>query len=133
MTIWLGGSLVAVLDVRKSVERGIDHARACSERLAQITKLMIPAGLLTFVTGAALIGVAGMGNIAPRILFGALLTVVILILGGTMANPALHRFNRALAENDLPEAKLQIARFLKIAGMEQTIRFFVLVLMVLPF
>lgn len=135
MALWIGGSLVAVIGVRESLERGLDHARATSDRLQAITKLMVPSGLLTLVTGAGLIVLGGgFANMPPRILIGAALTVATFLIGATMANPALTRFKRAVEEEkDLAEAKVQIARFLKAVNLEQMLRLVVLMLMVFRF
>jgi uncharacterized membrane protein len=134
MTLWLGGPFVAVFGVRRAFNAGPDLAKATAERLLSITPVFIVSALVTILSGAVLILLAGgISRVPARILIGAALVVPIFAVGGAMNRPALMKLrDHFAAGRDVSTAEPFVQRFLWAHRIEQVLRVTILVLMVLP-
>ena len=135
MAVWIGGATVAPLGLRRSLAAGPEHAKLMVARLQAATKLIVPAGLATLLSGMGLIVAAGgPAHVSWRILVGAGLTLCIFVLGATLGSPAMNRLEKHLTGGgDMGTASALAERFLKVINVEMAIRLVVLLLMVFRF
>ena len=91
MAVWIGAATIAPVGLRRSLSLGTAQAAEFVVHLKRATRIIIAAGLTTFLSGAALIAVAGISNVPRRIFEGAALTVLIFVLGATLSRPAIMR------------------------------------------
>ena len=133
MAVWIGGATIAPVGLRRSLSLGTAQAAEFVVHLKRATRIIIAAGLTTFLSGAALVTAAGVLNVPRRILVGAALTLLIFVVGATLGKPAImrlgHHFDRG---GDTALSAPLARRFLLIINIEMAIRLVVLLLMVIP-
>lgn len=131
--VWLGGGLLAPLDVRASIGDAALHA-GLMRRLRATATLMNWAALLTVLTGVALMWASGGFFAAPlRIHVGLALTLLTYAISRFLIRPVIMDLQRAVGR-ELPaaEAAALTRRFTVAVRVEDLTRVVVLVLMVFP-
>jgi hypothetical protein len=130
MAIWIGGGIGYPADVAESFA---PEARAALvRRLQRASRVFIPAGFLTLISGVALMFLAGGFSKMPlRIQLALPLTIAIFPIGGLVVNPVIVRL-RAGGELAGDEARALARRFRLGITVEQILKLIVLSLMVLP-
>jgi uncharacterized membrane protein len=133
--LWVGGgfSLPVVADIRRTLALGSAHGPPLHARLVTTTRLVVPSAILALITGVALIGVRGGFSAAPRRFHIALgLALLIFLVGGAQTNPAITALGRAFAGDDHGGAQRAAGKLIRCLRIEDSLRFTILVLMVLP-
>jgi putative copper export protein len=133
MAIWIGAAAAAPIGMRRSLARGADHATDCVRRLQDITKLIVPSAILTLFSGVALVELSGGWRNAPARTYAATaLTLLVILVGATIARPTLAALRAHFAAGgDAHSAEPLRRRFVLIANLEMAMRIAVLALMVL--
>lgn len=134
MAVWIGGSVVAHIDLQHSARLGAPHDRALLRRLELDTVAIVGSALVTVLSGFALIVAAGgVGHVRLQILAGAGLTFPIFALGAGLGRPTLRRLRAHFdSGGDSLGAQLLFRRFERVITVEMALRLAVLVLMVFP-
>jgi hypothetical protein len=133
--VWIGGSLTAPSDIRRSLLAGPPHTAHLMPRLRAISKLMNLSALATFVTGLALVFAAGGFDRVPhRIHLGIFLTLAAVAAGRWLIRPVLKGIAACIGA-PVPPAEVDrlMVRFWAVNGVEHALRLAVLILMVYPF
>jgi hypothetical protein len=135
MAIWLGGPIVATVDIKRAQSLGTKHIFALAGRMRRLTPLMIIAGLVTVVSGLGLMAEAGgWAHMPNRLQLGLALTVSTFFIGGTVIAPALLELTRMDKEPPGEGRTRRIfRRFVVAHWVEIVIRGVVFALMVYPF
>ena len=135
VAVWVGGSLTAPRDVRRTLALGQPHLSQLLPRLRGTAQLMNQSALATVLTGAALIAVdGGPLRIPHRIHLGLFLTFLAFVAGRWLIRPVLGELAMLSKGAVTPEQSKQIyAKFIAVNSVEHALRLAVLVLMVYPF
>jgi hypothetical protein len=135
MALWVGGPPIAVFGFKRALAAGPEVARSAVERLIAVTPLFVAAALVTIVSGATLVGLAGgVSRVPVRILVGAVLVVPVFALGGGVVRPALNALRDHLAGGGTAESgDRYVRRFVWAHRAEQALRLAILALMSLRF
>ena len=135
-SIWIGGSLNAPRDIRRTLPLGQPFVRELMPRLRAIAQLMNLSALATVLSGLALVFAAGgFGRVPHRIHVGLLLTLLAVVAGRYLIRPVLGEIARAIQAPQVGQAQVDriMVRFRVVNGVEHGLRLAVLVLMVYPF
>ena len=135
MTVWLGGglSLPPGRDVQRSLAQGAVGGAPLIARLMTITRMVIPAAVVTVLSGLALIWMrGGFAAVPPRIHAGLALSLSIFAVGGLRSHPAIVALDQAFAAGDMARARVEGDRFVFWIRVEDGLRIATLVLMVVP-
>ena len=135
-SVWIGGSLNAPRDIRRTLPLGQPYVGELMPRLGAIARLMNQSALVTLVSGIAIVfAVGGFGRVPHRIHLGLGLTLLAIVAGRYLIRPVLGEIARAIKTPPVtPEAVEHIMfRFRLVNGIEHALRLAVLVLMVYPF
>jgi uncharacterized membrane protein len=133
--LWLGGgfSLPPVRDVRRSVALGREAGARVVARLETITRLVVPAAVVTVLSGLLLVWMrGGFAAVPPRIHAGLALALSVFAVGGLGSRPAIRDLGEAFATGDTGRAEEAARRFVRWVRVEDALRFTTLVLMVVP-
>src|SRR5437870_5525246 len=124
MAIWLGGSVIAPIGVRRTLALGQPHTRGLVPRLEAMTNVMIGAALLTVATGIGLVAAyGGTAAVPARILVGAALTPLVFFVGGVFTRPTLKRLGVLFEGGGSSEvAAPLVARFFALINIELAVR-----------
>jgi putative copper export protein len=130
MAIWIGGGIGYPRDVAESL--GVEARPALVRRLQRASRVFIPAGFVTLLSGIALMLLAGGFSQMPlRIRLALPLTIAIFPVGGLVVNPVIVRLKNA-GELAAGEQRRLARRFRLGITIEQIAKLIVLSLMVLP-
>lgn len=99
--IWLGHKLLVPFDLRTVTE---PHGETVATAVAKVERAALigqASGLLTLLTGVALIlAVGGPGSVPDRIYVGAGIVIVMFIVGAAIARPAWIRVRKSIDSGD---------------------------------
>jgi len=133
-SIWIGAGLTFPLDIRATVARGPPHTGVLRERVARVTRIAVPAALLTILSGVGLVLYAGgFSAVSTRFLWVFLPVGATLATGGGWCEPALRTLWKAIDAGDRPLQQRMARRFTAGIAVEHVLRFTALALMVVPF
>jgi hypothetical protein len=113
---WLGAALWTPGDVRRTLARGKPHADLLSSRALPAVWLDVWAGVATFVTGAAAVGLQG-GRPRVGIMVGMVAVLVRLALAVLVLLPAWKAVGRAVGAGDLTAAQRPAKRMAMCSGV----------------
>ncbi len=125
MAVWFGATLTIASDARRSLALGKAHVTELVTRIDRSAVISMAFGLVTIVSGVALIfQLGGFKAVSPRIHTSLLLALIALALEMMALRPAIAR----LSEEGAKPGK--IAMF---GGIGHLLKLVILVLMVLRF
>jgi len=128
---WFGHKMLIPGDCRRSVEARGDVAKALITRIERAEKVGIGSGVLTLLSGVALIFLlGGFGAMPWRIHLGLALVLVSFAVGGLGAAPGWARAKKGIEAEDWDEARAGVRRLSVAMNVEQLIWFVVLIVMV---
>jgi hypothetical protein len=132
--VWFGAVLLTPGDVRQTLERGRPHVDGLKDRLQKSVGISLRAGVLTVITGFAIVMTSGgFGNVPFRIHLAMGLAVLMLGLGFMMINPLSEAICDVIDQKgeDLEEAKSLATTFGALSGVNHLLWFITLGLMVI--
>lgn len=135
MLLWLGAGLSfpVVADVRRSLAAGPSQAVALRERLKTTSMIVIPAAIVTLVTGLLLVTFrGGFGAVPVRIHVGLGCAVLVFAIGAGFTSPAMIRLGNTLEKGALSEASAAADRVTLGLRLEDALRFLALLAMLIP-
>ncbi|HEY8210704.1 MAG TPA: hypothetical protein VIG99_24640 [Myxococcaceae bacterium] len=132
--IWIGAGIGFPLDIRATVARGPPHTGVLRERVARVTRIAVPAALLTVLTGVGLVlSAGGFSSVSPRFLWAFAPVTAGFLTGGGFVEPTLRALWKAI-ETDDRAAQVRLARRFTVGvSVEHVFRATSLALMVVPF
>jgi hypothetical protein len=134
MATWLAASLWLAGDARRSLSAGAGEARAFLGRARAALRLDRIAGLLTIVTGLALLHFAQAWPPRPGLWLGIVLAVARAGLTDAVIGPAVRRIAAGLEGGQEPAALLPVAgRLAAVSGAGHVAWLGALTGMLLPF
>lgn len=135
MAVWMAGGIMVAGDIKRSLALGVPHLDPLLVRVNRAERIGTSSGMLTVVTGLALIFNAGGFMAVPfRIHIGLALTMITFFVGALFASPSWRRIAGIIERKDnLGEANVYANRFAMFMMVEHVLRATILVLMVIPF
>ena len=119
--LWIGVEASVAGDIRRSLEKGQEHALYMAERIGRSLKISTIAGIVTLVSGGLLIALSGgMGGVPVRIHIGMTLTLVMLAINLALVRPHFSRLSEAVTGQDLNAAgalRKKVSMFLGIGHL----------------
>jgi len=132
--IWMGAGIGFPLDVRATIARGPPHTQVLRERVARVTRIVLPCALLTVLTGVALVlSAGGFSQVSPRFLWAFAPVTAGFLTGGGFVEPTLRKLWRAIDDGDRAAQARLARRFTAGIAVEHVFRVTTLALMVVPF
>lgn len=101
---WLGAALWTAGDVRRTLAQGRPFVNALAARSRSALRLDFWAGLVTILTGSAMVGMLYSGMPPAGILVGFAAAVVRLVLLVAAVEPAMRQVDAAIGSGDLDGA-----------------------------
>lgn len=135
MAVWFAGSFFTTSDIKKSLALGGAYLQPMVARVNAAERLSLTSGMLTVITGLALIFAGGGFTAMPlRIHIGFALTIITFFVGALFASPTWRRIAGIVERNaDINEAVALSKRMSMFMGIEHLLRTVVMVLMVVQF
>ena len=117
MAIWIGAIFFCSGDVRRTLAAPDSDLDLLRDRMNRATRLGGASGLITVITGIALIFVlGGFGSVTPAIHTGLLLGLVMLGVGGGMVGRNWRKIDAALAGGATRESVAPLVKKLVIGN-----------------
>ncbi len=134
MAVWFAGGLTIAGDVRKALALGAPHLAPMVARVNAAERLGTLSGMITAISGFALIFSGGGFSAMPiRIHLGLALTIITFFVNALFTNTTWRKIAGIIERNDdLSGATLHAKRLAMFAGIEHLLRTVIIVLMVVP-
>jgi hypothetical protein len=128
---WFGVKLTAPGDIRQALALGRPHTLQLVPRIQRGARIAIGSGVVTLLSGLALVLAAGgFGAVPLRIHISLALVLLLFALGALVIDPTWKRIARLIeADGELDEARRLARRFGMLMGIEHLLWATVLVLM----
>ena len=130
--VWFGAVLLTPGDVRRTLEMGRPHVDGLKDRLHKSVSISLRAGVLTVITGFAIIFTSGgMGAVHFRIHIGMTLAILMLGIGFLMVTPIVNTICQAIEKGgELDSAKALAPKLGMFSGINHLLWFIIMALMV---
>ena len=134
-SVYFGSNWLVSRDIRRSLQLGKPLLEYLVERVDHLERIVIPTGLLTFVTGLGLIFLAGGFAAVPwRIHVSLVLMFLLFIVGSLLASPTWRKISLIITnDGDLNSAGNLGKKFSDYLAIEHVLRIVILILMVIHF
>lgn len=135
MAVWFAGGFFIAGDVKKSIALGSSHLKSMVARANAAERLSTISGMLTAISGFALVFAGGGFAAQPaRIHIGLALTILTLFITALFTNSTMRRIAGIVERNgDLAEAAAHAKRLSMFAGIEHLLKTIIMALMVVRF
>jgi hypothetical protein len=127
---WFGHKLLLPGDIRRAVHAGGSESEALLVRMRRAARFGILTGVVTLISGGALMWLVGLDVVDIGIWVGLFLVVGALLVGATMGRPASRNLRDAVTNGDRVEATIAGGQVSRVLGLESLLWLGALVAMV---